>query len=137
MALCHGCLSGTQMRARRIEAERPLFESFSTNVQAAVVSGELAIGFTPAMTRLAWGAPRRVIQRTTETGQAEVWEYVTVQHHTATDRVTVPVTVHAKDGRRVTRYSDVWLNRDSRSEHVVARLEFRDGHLAVIDRVER
>jgi hypothetical protein len=44
-------------------------------VQKKVSAGQVAVGFTPEMVRVALGEPDRVSTRTTEKGAGEVWSY--------------------------------------------------------------
>jgi len=72
LALSAGCASSP---SSRIEKNRPAFEAYPQDVQTAINAREVRVGFTPEQSRLALGAPDRVVTRTTEAGDAEVWVY--------------------------------------------------------------
>lgn len=72
MLLAWGCASTPE---RRISRNRALFDTFPPEAQEKVRRGEVDLGFSPDMVRLALGEPERVYRRTTEAGEAEVWDY--------------------------------------------------------------
>lgn len=59
----------------RIAKNRAAFESWPAPVQAQVIRGEIAPGFTADQVRVALGDPDRVWSRTTADGTSEVWSY--------------------------------------------------------------
>jgi hypothetical protein len=70
--LLAGCSSTPQ---DRISQNKALYESFPADVQRKVSAGQVDIGFTPEMVRLAVGKPGRVYNRTDAQGESEVWVY--------------------------------------------------------------
>jgi hypothetical protein len=72
LAFAAGCASTP---ASRIEKQKAAFDSWPADVQQKVSAGQVAVGFTPEMVRVALGEPDRVSTRTTEKGQGEVWSY--------------------------------------------------------------
>ena len=66
-----GCAS-PDSRVKRNEAA---FNSWPAEVQQKVRAGQVAVGFTGDMVRVALGEPDRVATRTTAQGVAEVWVY--------------------------------------------------------------
>ena len=71
LTLTAGC-SGID---RRIDKDRNAFNSWPENVQKKIRAGEVEIGFTREMTRMALGDPRRIITLTTDSSVAEMWVY--------------------------------------------------------------
>lgn len=72
VALSAGCASSPKSR---IEKNREVFESYPSDVQAALRKGEVKVGFTPEQARIALGAPDQVLTRTSEAGESEIWVY--------------------------------------------------------------
>lgn len=62
----------------RIEKSPEAFAQLTTEQQAKVRAGQVAIGFDTTATRLALGAPDKILERTTASGDAEVWLYLDV-----------------------------------------------------------
>lgn len=68
-----GCASTP---ASRIDKNPAVFDAWPQAVQARIRAGQVAIGFTTAQARMALGEPDHVLMRVTETGNEEVWSYV-------------------------------------------------------------
>jgi len=67
-----GCSSTPQ---DRISQNRALYESFPADVQTKVSAGQVDIGFTPDMVRLAMGKPHKIYNRADAQGESEVWVF--------------------------------------------------------------
>lgn len=52
------------------------FQSYPPAVQEKIRKGEVEVGFTEEMVRLALGKPDRKYTRTTDRGSEEVWAYI-------------------------------------------------------------
>ncbi len=131
------CATAQQIRDRRIAASQEIFDSFSPEIQEKIQSGRIELGFTEEMVRLAWGSPAEIYSRATEQGEAVVWTYSRTMIHTETERMTVPVRVYGRSGRSYIDYQDVWINRDTRQEYAVARVEFTAGRVSSVERREQ
>ncbi|MDP3859264.1 MAG: hypothetical protein Q8Q73_16035 [Stagnimonas sp.] len=59
----------------RIEKSPDAFAQLTPEQQTKVRAGQVGIGFDAAATRLALGEPDRVLQKTTASGESEVWIY--------------------------------------------------------------
>lgn len=59
----------------RIRSNQALFDAYPPAVREKIRAGEVEVGFTPAMVRLALGEPARRYTRTTAQGTDEVWAY--------------------------------------------------------------
>jgi hypothetical protein len=72
LVLSAGCSSSPTSRISKNQAE---FAAYPTDVQELIRKGEVRVGFTPAQVRLALGEPDRVLKRTSEAGESDVWIY--------------------------------------------------------------
>lgn len=130
------CITSQQLRDRRIAANPETFNSFSPEIREKVRVGQIEMGFTEEMVRLAWGNPHQIYARTTEKGNAVVWTYSRTRTMTQTDRMTVPVRVYDRAGRSSIQYQNVWINRDTQQDYTVARVEFIGGMVSAIERLD-
>jgi len=60
---------------QRIAEQRSAFDAYPPAVQQQIRRGQVAVGFTPDMVRLALGKPDRVVTRTSASGSSELWIY--------------------------------------------------------------
>ena len=130
------CMTAQQFRDRRIASNLEVFNSFSTEIQQKIRAGQIELGFSEEMVRLAWGIPDRIYTRTTDKGEATVWTYSRTRILTQTDRMTIPVQVRDRSGRSSVQYENVWVNRDTREEYTVARVEFTEGTVTALERLD-
>jgi hypothetical protein len=63
----------------RIRQNPELFAQLAPADQDLIRKGQVAVGFTGEMVRLALGEPDRLTTRQTENGTSEVWHYVTYE----------------------------------------------------------
>ena len=129
------CITAQQLRDRRIASSQEIFNSFSTEIQQKIRAGQIDLGFTEEMVRLAWGAPDMIYTRTTDKGDATVWTYSRTRMLTQTDWMTIPVWVRDRSGRSIVQYENVWINRDTQEEYTVARVEFTGGTVTALERL--
>ena len=130
------CMTVQQIRDRRIASNLEIFNSFSTEIQQKIRAGQIELGFTEKMVRLAWGAPDMIYTRTTDMGDATVWTYSRTRILTQTDRMIIPVWVQDKSGRSSVQYENVWINHDTQEEYAVARVEFTGGTVTALERLD-
>ncbi len=133
--LLSGCMSAQSLRDERIEADYALFDSFPADIQSQVRLGQIDIGYSKEMVRLAWGLPDQVFRRTTEAGQSVVWSYTQVRSYPHLDRMSVPVYYIDSSGRQQFSYHSVWVNRDTQEQFTVARVEFVQGKVTAIEQL--
>ncbi len=122
-----GCASTPEKRI----AENPeLFASFPPEVREKVREGQVEIGYTPEMVRLALGEPTsRVTQRTAEATK-EIWYYE--------GRYLTSDTVRLHDyGRFSSVEPIIYLDRTTEHRYTRAKLEFSEGKLSAVQQVER
>lgn len=130
------CMTAQQIRDSRIASSQEIFNSFSTEIQQKIRAGQIDLGFSEEMVRLAWGRPDMIYTRTTDQGEATVWTYSRTRTLTQTDRMTIPVRVRDKFGRSSIQYENVWINRDTYEEYAVARVEFTGGTVTALERLK-
>lgn len=130
------CMTAQQIRDNRIASSQEMFNSFSTEIQQKIRAGQVDLGFSEEMVRLAWGVPDMIYTRTTDQGEATVWTYSKTRTLTQTDRMTIPVRVRDKFGRSSIQYENVWINRDTYEEYAVARVEFTGGTVTALERLK-
>lgn len=68
-------LAGCATPQTRIASNRALYDSLAAEDQALIQEGQVAVGFTPEMVKLALGEPDRVYSRTDKSGRSESWAY--------------------------------------------------------------
>lgn len=66
-----GCASTPAQRV----AGSTAFDTYPSAIQEKILNGEVDVGFTEEMVRLALGKPDRVSSRQTTAGDSEVWSY--------------------------------------------------------------
>ena len=59
----------------RIKENQAFFDSLPVEAQGQIREGQVALGFTPEMVKLAVGEPNRRAIRTDAAGRTEVWSY--------------------------------------------------------------
>ena len=131
LILATGCVSTPEQRIQKAPA---VFAAFPPDVQAKVRKGEIDIGFTPDMVRLALGAPSRVLARRTGAGEVEVWIYTAYRHGTDVQSVSTEQWYRGRDGRTYLGTEPACVTVDTREEYPVLRLEFEGGKVRAIER---
>jgi hypothetical protein len=117
--------------ASRIASHREAFDTYPSEVQQRIRAGQVAVGFSPEMVRLALGEPDRTYTRKTESGDAEIWGY----HD---DRSTFGFGFGFGTGSRHSAMgAGVGLSTGSYDPEEKVRVEFRDGRVAAVDTVKR
>ncbi len=132
-----GCMSTQEIRDIRIGENPDLFNKFSPEIQAKVRQGQIDIGFTTDMVRLAWGSPDTVYTRTTRKKSVTVWLYSRTRVYPYTEWMNIPVHYHDSAGRQRIRYHSVWISWDTREEYTVAKVEFTRGRASAIEQLDR
>lgn len=133
--LLTGCMSVQALRDERIEADRPLFNRYPPAIQKQIRLGQIDIGFTKDMVRLAWGMPDQIFRRTTRAKESVVWSYTQTRRYPYLDRMSVPIYYIDSSGRQQFSYHSVWVNRDTQEQFTVARVEFVRGKASVIEQL--
>ncbi len=132
--LLAGCVSTPE---RRIEQNAALFATFPPEAQASVRKGEIAIGFTKDMVRLAVGKPRQIHARTTQEGEAEVWTYTGVSYATSMEPVDEGYYYRDRSGRLRRAAGLGWMNVQNRTEYPYLRVEFEGNLVKAIEKLKQ
>lgn len=130
-------LLGCSTPESRIKKNPELFASFPADAQETIRRGEVAIGFTTEMVAMALGKPDRIYSRETAGLLLEVWAYTS--SYTTTDRERIRVDVKTRDhrGRAVSSSQWVYVDVPKDTEYDRVRIEFSDGKVMAIDRLQR
>lgn len=126
-----GCVSTP---ARRIAKEPDVFAAFPADVQERVRKGEVDVGFTRDMVRLALGAPSRVVTRRAAGGEIEIWLYTSVRYRTETYPVHSSYWYRGRNGRLYHAYDPGFVDVDTREEYPAMRVEFEGGKVRATER---
>ena len=116
---------------QRIAKNAALFDTFPPQVRQKIRAGEVDIGYTPEMVRLALGEPSRVFSRQTETGAVELWVY-----HDNGPRFSFGVGVGSV-GRHSATSVGVGTSTGGYDAEEKMRVEFRDGRATAVEFVRR
>lgn len=76
LVLLAAALTACASPQTRIEHHPEVFAKATPEQQALIKKGEIAVGFTPELVRLALGKPDRITERTDSHGTETVWHYV-------------------------------------------------------------
>jgi len=131
----------------RIDRNPDTFQSLTSEQQALVKQGKVAIGFSEAAVKLALGEPQRVIQRTDEKGKSIVWRYVDFDNGAAGGAVGgfyganyfPGFAGYGAFGRPIGFYNGFYgpgvttIYTGSGAEHERLRVVFVDGKVTAID----
>ena len=126
-------LAGCATPAKRIQQNQELFDSFPVAAQARIRGGQIDLGFTPDMVRIALGEPHRQTLRRSAEGETEIWFYFDSTRRYDRQRVDIDgLSVSGPGGLRSISGS-AWVNVEQNREFIRTRVEFRNGVVAVIE----
>ena len=111
----------------RIEQNRAVFDTYPPDVREKINAGQVAVGFTPEMVRLALGEPDHKFIRKSDAGDAEVWSY-----HDNGPRFSFGLGV-ASGSRHSGMAGGVGVSSGGYDPEESIRGEFRGGKVSVID----
>ncbi|MEI6563125.1 MAG: hypothetical protein WCO42_02320 [bacterium] len=134
LLLVSGCVSTPDSR---IKKEPRLFAAFPPDVQAKVQKGDVEVGFTRDMARLALGLPQRLHTRTVETGELEIWIYTNSRFISDYQPMSTGYWYRDRAGRLYRSYDTLWVNRGWYEDYPVLQLEFSGDKLKAIERMKR
>lgn len=125
--------AGCASPARRIKQNQELFDSFPVATQARIRGGQIDLGFTEEMTRIALGDPQRTLVRRTAEGEVKIWLYIdTIQRY---ERQHADIDGLSLYGSGVTGSigGSAWFNVLQEREYVRLRAELRNGRVVAIE----
>jgi hypothetical protein len=127
-------VSGCSTPATRIRQNPELFAQLTPAQQEAIRRGQVAVGFTAEMVRLALGEPDRYSTRTDADGTSEIWSYVTYDGPTG-------VPLYRGWYHRYYMWGDplypYYLSVPGRREREHFRVIFRNGSVTAIEQERR
>ena len=134
--LLSGLLAGcASTPAKRIAQNQALFDTLPVADQARIRGGEIDLGYTPDMVRIAYGDPQRQLVRRTAEGTTEIWDYLDTVHSYDRQRVDIDgLSLYGAGGVRATSGS-AWISVLQEKQTLRARVEFRQGKVAAIEEV--
>jgi len=128
-ALLAACSSTPESRIAKNQAA---FEQYPAAVQQKIRAGEVEVGFSPEMVRLALGEPARQLSRQTAGDTAEVWVY-----HRNGPRFSFGVGVGGAVGGHTSAGVGVSTSTGGYDPEEKMRVEFRDGKVSAVEYVKR
>lgn len=130
LAVILSVLSACSSPDSRIGSQQALFDQYPTDVQQKIRAGQIAIGFTPDMVKMALGKPARTFTRRTDKGDAEIWSY-----DRSGPRFSVGLGVSSGGYSGVG--GGVGMSSGGYDPDEKMRVEFRDGKVSGIEEVKR
>jgi hypothetical protein len=131
------CLASTALLAacsstpeQRIAKNSAAFDTYPPQIRQKIRAGQVDLGFTPEMVRLALGEPTRQFHRQTETGVVELWVY-----HDNGPRFSFGVGFGSY-GRHSASSVGVSTSTGGYDPEEKMRVEFRDGRVTAVDYVK-
>ena len=126
-------LAGCATPAKRIEQNQELFDSFPVAAQARIRGGQIDLGFTPDMVRIALGEPQRKTLRRSGAGDLEIWFYLDSIRRYDRQRVDIDGLSLSGPGGLRSLGGSAWINVEQSREIVRVRVEFQNGAVAAIE----
>jgi hypothetical protein len=120
--------------SQRIEKNQALFDTLPLADRARIRGGQIDLGYTPDMVRLAFGEPQRRQLRRTAEGQSEIWFYLDTLFSYERQRAEIDgLNVYTGGGSLRSTGGSAWINVMQKREVVRVRVEFQNGVVAAIE----
>ena len=133
---CALLIAGCATPESRIKTNPALFNSFPPDAQAEIRHGQIDVGFSKDMVKMALGNPDHIFLRKTAAGTNEVWSYVSVSLWSEPYPVESDVLVPDSNGKY--RYVPMWtwvdVTRESERERL--RVEFDGDKVKAIEHLK-
>lgn len=129
-------LSGCSTVQSRIAQQPELFARLAPDVQQQILNGQIDLGFTPELVRMALGSPDVVEEITTDEGVQESWIYNRYSSRYAGRQMVGHRPVYyidPKTGNQRVLLEPDYVNVYRRSAEPDVRLVFENGRVAVIE----
>ena len=126
VALLTACTTTPESRIAKNPA---LFDTFAPAVREKIRAGQVEVGFTPDMVKLALGEPTRVFTRQTDKGSSELWVY-----HDNGPRFSIGIGV-GTSGRHSGASMGVATSTGGYDPEEKMRVEFRNGAVTAVEYV--
>ncbi len=128
-----GCTTPQQMRGRRIASAEYVFSTFSPEIQKKIRQGNVDIGFTQEMARLALGAPNRIYSRKTENGLSTIWSYTEWTPSPRHEYPLAPTWNMGACGHHWSPYNTFGVSIDNSREYERIRVELKQNKVLSIE----
>ena len=126
-------LAGCATPEKRIQQNQDVFDTFPVAAQARIRGGQIDLGFTPEMVRIALGEPHRQTIRRSADGEVEIWSYFDSTRRYDRQRVDIDgLSISGPGGLRSIGGS-AWINVEQNREFIRIRVEFRNGVATAIE----
>ena len=126
-------LAGCATPEKRIQQNQEVFDTFPVAAQARIRGGQIDLGFTPDMVRIALGEPHRQTLRRSADGEVKIWSYFDSTRRYDRQRVDIDgLSISGPGGLRSIGGS-AWINVEQNREFIRIRVEFRNGVATAIE----
>ena len=126
-------LAGCASPAQRIQQNQEFFDSLPVAAQARIRGGQIDLGFTPAMVRIALGEPQRKTLRRSGAGDLEIWFYLDSIRRYDRQRVDIDGLSLSGPGGLRSLGGSAWVNVEQNKEFIRTRVEFQNGAVVAIE----
>lgn len=126
-------LAGCATPEHRIHQNQELFDALPLADQARIRGGQIALGFTPDMVRIALGEPQRKLVRREVGGDADVWLYLDLIRRYERQRADIDGLSLSGPGGMRSVGGSAWFDILQEREYVRVRVEFRGGIATAIE----
>lgn len=126
-------LAGCATTEHRIQQNQELFDSLPLANQARIRGGQIDLGFTPDMVRIALGEPQRKLVRRDGGGDAEIWLYLDLVRRYERQRADIDGLSLSGPGGMRTIGGSAWFDVLQEREYIRVRVEFKGGVATAIE----
>ena len=126
-------LAGCATPERRIEQNRELFDSLPVADQARIRGGQITLGYTPDMVRIALGDPQRRLVRRSAGAETDVWLYLDTVRRYERQRADIDGLLVSGPGGMRSIGGSAWVNVLQEREFIRRRVEFLNGLVTAIE----
>ena len=134
LLLLAGCASTPD---KRIQQNQNLFDTFPPAAQVRIRNGQVDLGFTPDMVRLALGAPHRTLLRRSPAGDSEVWLYLDFVRRYERQRADIDGLSLSGSGGIRSIGGSAWIQVSQEREIVRTRVEFLNGVVFALEEMAK
>jgi hypothetical protein len=119
--------------ASRIQQNQELFDSLPVADQARIRGGQITLGYTPDMVRIALGDPQRRLVRRSAGADTDVWLYLDTVRRYERQRADIDGLLVSGPGGMRSIGGSAWVNVLQEREFVRRRVEFLNGLVTAIE----
>ena len=134
LLLLAGCASTPE---KRIQQNQTLFDTLPADAQIRIRGGQIDIGFSPDMVRLALGTPHRTLTRRSPAGESDVWLYLDVVRRYERQRTDIDGLSLSGSGGVRSIGGSAWIQIAQEREFVRTRVEFLNGVVFALEETSK